>query len=133
MPPKIRNIIYWITTGWLALGLFSTGTVQIIGIEEEVEMISHLGYPVYFLMIIGIWKILAAIAVLVPKFPVLKEWAYAGVFFNMSGAIVSHLVMSDSLAQVFPPSLILVLAVASWYLRPEGRKPVITGNFTRTA
>ena len=87
---KRNKIIYWIATPWLALGMASTGVVQLLHITEEVEMMNKLGYPIYFLTILGIWKLLGVIAILVPKFPLVKEWAYAGFFFAMSGAVFSH-------------------------------------------
>jgi DoxX-like family len=80
---KRNKIIYLISTVWLASGMLSTGIVQLIKMKEEVHMITHLGYPVYFLTRIGIWKIPGVIAVLIPKYPLLKEWAYAGFFFTM--------------------------------------------------
>jgi hypothetical protein len=116
------KIIYWISTGWLALGMASTGIVQLIKMDKEVENFSHLGYPGYLLNIIGIWKILAVITVLVPKFPLLKEWAYAGFFFAMSGAVMSHIALKDPINEIFPPLLLLVLTVVSWYFRPADRK-----------
>lgn len=121
-----EKIIYWISTIWLALGMTSTGIVQIIQQKEEVEMITALGYPEHFIMIIGVWKILGVIAVLIPKFPLVKEWAYAGFFFNMTGAIIAHLAMSDELGLIFPPVLLLALTLVSWYFRPAGRKLTIT-------
>lgn len=121
---KRNKIIYWIATAWLALGMISTGIVQLIHLEEEVDMMNRLGYPIYFLTIIGIWKMVGVIAILVPKFPILKEWAYAGFFFAMSGAMISHIAVGDSLGETFPPVLLLVLIMVSWYLRPEGRKVV---------
>ena len=75
---KRNKIVYWIATAWLALGMLSTAIVQLLKIEKEVDMMTHLGYPVYFLTIIGVWKILGVVAILVPKFPLLKEWAYTG-------------------------------------------------------
>ena len=90
---KRNKIIYWIATIWLALGMLSTGIVQLFKVKEEVDIITHLGYPVYFLTILGVWKILGVVAVLIPKFPLLKEWAYAGFFFAMSGAIFSHIAL----------------------------------------
>lgn len=122
---KSKKIIYWITTIWLALGMVSTGLVQLFKGKTGqggVDMITHLGYPVYLLTIIGIWKILGVIAVLVPKFPLLKEWAYAGFFFVMSGAIFSHIILHDSVSEILPSLLLLVLTVVSWYLRPPNRK-----------
>lgn len=78
---KRNKIIYWIATIWLALGMTSTGIVQILKMKEETEMMAHLGYPLYFLTILGVWKILGVIAILIPKYPLLKEWTYAGFFF----------------------------------------------------
>lgn len=118
------KIIYWVTTLWLSLGMVSTGIVQLIKMEEEVQKINALGYPTYFLTILGIWKILGVIAVLVPKFPLIKEWAYAGFFFVMSGAIFTHLAVADPIVEYFGPTLLLVLTILSWYFRPEDRKLV---------
>ncbi|MBN2613843.1 MAG: DoxX family protein [Bacteroidales bacterium] len=119
---KRNKIIYWIATIWLSLGMASTGIVQIIKLEDEVQKMSELGYPNYFLTIIGVWKLLGVLAVLVPKFPLIKEWAYAGFFFLMTGAICSHFAIGDSAAEFFGPALLLVLTVVSWYFRPAARK-----------
>ncbi len=121
---KRNKIIYWIATAWLALGMLSTGIVQIIRMKEEVDMMTHLGYPAYVLILIGIWKILGVIAVLVPRFPLLKEWAYAGFTFVMTGAVFSHLAAGDAAKELFGPILLLVLIAVSWYLRPADRKLV---------
>lgn len=114
---KRNKIIYWVATLWLALGMTSTGIVQIIKMKEEVDMMSHLGYPGYFLTIIGVWKILGVIAILVPKFPLLKEWAYAGFFFVMSGAVFSHFASGDPAKDFFGPVLLIILTVVSWSFR----------------
>ncbi len=126
---KTRKIIYWIATIWLALGMVSTGMVQLTKQVAEgavappgVWGITKLGYPIYFLTILGVWKILGSIAVLVPKFPLLKEWAYAGFFFIMSGAIFSHIAVGSSVTEFIPSILLLVLTVISWYFRPLSRK-----------
>lgn len=119
---KRDKIIYWVATIWLSLGMVSTGIVQIIRMEEEVQKINELGYPSYFLTIIGIWKLLGVVAVLVPKFPLIKEWAYAGFFFLMSGAIFTHLAVGDEAIEYFGPTLLLVLTIVSWLYRPAGRK-----------
>jgi len=126
---KRNKIIYWIATIWLALGMLSTGTLQLFRANAEgalappgVYGITHLGYPVYLLTKLGIWKILGVVALLIPKFPLLKEWAYAGFFFVMSGAIFSHIAVGDSMSQIFPSLLLLILTVVSWYFRPENRK-----------
>ncbi len=121
---KAHKITYWISTLWLALGMISTGLVQIIKVPDEVESITRLGYPVYFLTILGVWKMLGVVAVLVPRFPLLKEWAYAGFFFAMSGATISRLACSEPMNEVFPSLLLLILTIVSWYFRPANRKIV---------
>lgn len=121
---KRNKIIYWIATIWLALGMFSTGLVQLLKLKEEVEMFNHLGYPVYLLTILGVWKMLGTAVVLLPRFPLLKEWAYVGFFFAMTGALFSHLAVGDAAKEFFGPTLLLILTVISWYFRPAGRKIV---------
>ncbi|MGS2764441.1 DoxX family protein [Sinomicrobium sp. M5D2P9] len=120
-----KKIVYWIATVWLALGMLSTGIVQLIKMEEEVDMITRLGYPAYFLTILGAWKILGVVVILIPRFPLLKEWAYAGFFFAMSGAVFSHLVTGDAPKDLFGPLLLLTLTIVSWYFRPPGRKLLV--------
>ncbi|MDO6761725.1 DoxX family protein [Tamlana sp. 2_MG-2023] len=119
---KRNKIIYWIATIWLSLGMLSTGIVQLLQLEENIQSMELLGYPMYLLSILGIWKILGVITILIPKFPLLKEWAYAGFFFVMSGAIISHVAVGDELITLFGPTLLLVLTIVSWYFRPANRK-----------
>lgn len=126
---KRNKIIYWISTVWLALGMVSTGLVQLFRVNAEGALappgvwgITKLGYPVYFLTLLGVWKLLGAAAVLIPGFPLLKEWAYAGFFFIMSGALFSHIAVGDPLNELFPSLLLLTLTVVSWYFRPMERR-----------
>ncbi len=119
---KRNKIVYWIATIWLALGMLSSGVVQLIQLKEEVAVMTHLGYPLYFLTLLGIWKMLGVIAVLLPKLPLLKEWAYAGFFFSMTGALFSHIASGDPAMESFGPVLLLILTLVSWYFRPESRK-----------
>jgi hypothetical protein len=127
---KINKIIYWIATLWLALGMFSTGIVQLLKLKEQgntiapggAASVTHLGYPLYILTMLGIWKIAGVIALLIPKFPLLKEWAYAGFFFLMFGAVYSHIELGDPVKELFPSLLLLVLTLVSWYFRPLSRK-----------
>lgn len=119
---KRNKIIFWIATIWLALGMFSTGLVQCLKVQQEVELFNHLGYPAYLMTIIGVWKILGVVAILIPNFPRLKEWTYAGFFFVASGAIFSHIAVADPAKEFFGPSLLVVLTLLSWYYRPANRK-----------
>ncbi|OUL63892.1 DoxX family protein [Flavobacterium sp. AJR] len=122
---KRNKIIYWIATLWLALGMLSTGIVQVLKLKEEADMMAHLGYPLYFLTILGVWKILGVITILIPKLPLLKEWAYAGFVFAMSGAVFSHFASGDGAKEYFGPILLLVLTAISWYYRPTDRKTIL--------
>ena len=125
---KRNKIIYWIATIWLALGMVATGSVQLFKAKEGqggADMITHLGYPVYLLTLLGAWKILGVVAILIPKFSLVKEWAYAGFFFVMSGAIFSHIALGDSVVEILPALLLLALTVISWYFRPAGRKIIL--------
>lgn len=110
--------------------MISTGALQLFKGKTGqggVDMITHLGYPVYLLTLLGIWKILGVIAVLIPKFALLKEWAYAGFFFVMTGAMFSHIALRDSFNEIWPSLLLLVLTVISWYFRPADRKIILGG------
>lgn len=125
---KRNKIIYWIATIWLSLGMLSTGMVQLLRTREEADMMSHLGYPPYIMTILGIWKTLGVITVLAPRFPVLKEWAYAGFFFAMSGAVFSHLAVGDHGTEYIGPLLLIVLTAVSWHFRPASRKTMPAGQ-----
>jgi uncharacterized membrane protein len=125
---KRNRIIYWIATGFLALGMLAGGVQQLLQIGGYVEIIvNQLGYPVYVLSILGFWKIMGVIAILLPKLPLLKEWAYAGFFFAMSGAAASHMALGQPFGEVVPSLILLTMTIASWYFRPIERK-IITTN-----
>ena len=118
---KTKVIAYWATTAIVAFALLSGGAAELAHRRETVEGMVHLGYPLYFIMIIGFWKVLGGIALFAPRFPRLKEWAYAGTFLNMTGAVASHAAYGDSVSHLIAPGLFAVLAVASWALRPQSR------------
>lgn len=119
---KRDKIIYWSVTIFLSIGMLAGGIQQMLQIGGYNEIVSNLGYPLYLLSIIGSWKILGVIAVLIPKFPLLKEWAYAGFFFVMSGAFISHLAVGQAFTEAIPSLILLIATVLSWYLRPADRK-----------
>jgi len=129
---KRNKIIYWIATIWLSLGMLSTGIVQLLKMKGDspggVDSMTHLGYPVYFVTLLGIAKILGVVALLIPKYPLLKEWAYAGFFFMMSGAIFTHIAAGNSISEIFPSLLLLILTVVSWYFRPADRKLIFVNQ-----
>jgi uncharacterized membrane protein YphA (DoxX/SURF4 family) len=119
---KNKAIVYWATTIILALAMFSGGVAELVRQRDTVAGMVHLGYPLYFITIIGCWKVLGTIALLVPRFPRVKEWAYAGIFFNMTGAAISHAACGDAAWHVIVTLAFAVLAVASWALRPSTRR-----------
>jgi uncharacterized membrane protein YphA (DoxX/SURF4 family) len=116
-----RMLAYWITTVLAAL-LFTVPGIGLIGhIPHFMEDMSRLGYPPYFPTILGIWKILGAAAILAPGLPRLKEWAYAGMVFDLSGATLSHLIIGGMVVKSVVPSLIACIVIASWKLRTGSR------------
>jgi hypothetical protein len=119
---KRNKIIYWTATGLLSVGMLGSGISQLLQTKEMAELVAHVGYPMYFMNIIGVWKILGVIAILIPKFKLLKEWAYAGFFFLMTGALISHLAMGDGGKAIFGPLFQIVFIILSWYFRPTDRK-----------
>ncbi len=127
---KAQKIIYWLSTVVLAFGLLASGIQQLLRLEIEGAMappfvwgIKQLGYPVYLLTILGVWKILGAVAILIPKYPLLKEWAYAGIFFLFTGALFSHIASGHPWQELIPATVLLTLTVVSWYCRSSDRKP----------
>lgn len=117
-----RKIGYWAATGLVALAFAFGGAMDVAQPPDVVAGMAHLGYPAYFATLIGVWKILGAIAIVVPGFGRVKEWAYAGIVFDLTGAAVSHAASGDPAGNVLTPLVILAIAIASYLLRPESRK-----------
>lgn len=116
-------IAYWVATGLVVFELVLGGVWDVLRVPQARDLIERLGYPSYFLVILGIWKLLGAVALVIPGFPRLKEWAYAGVIFDLTGAVaslvISGFVDAGSLAY---PIIMTGVAVASWALRPPSRR-----------
>jgi len=125
---KTKSIVYWTTTILVAAPIGSGGVVQMAQFHANPHgVVPVLGYPTYFFAILGFWKVLGAIAILVPRFPRLKEWAYAGIFFDLTGATASVVAVGDYGAYAFhviAPLILTGFAVASWALRAESRTTV---------
>jgi len=120
---KTHKIIYWVATSAVAFGMTASGIQQILHTQPMIDLITHVGYPTYFLCIIGVWKILGVIAILVPGFKLVKEWAYAGLFFAMTGALISHLAIGDyNFKAIAGPLFQTIFICLSWYFRPADRK-----------
>jgi uncharacterized membrane protein YphA (DoxX/SURF4 family) len=119
---KARNIGYWVATGLVAVGFLVGGVFDLSRSAAVIAGLQHLGYPSYFAALLGTWKVLGAVAIVAPRFPRLKEWAYAGIAFDLSGAVVSHAAVGDGADKWLAPLVLLAIAVASWALRPKSRK-----------
>ncbi|MDY7222637.1 DoxX family protein [Halalkalibacterium halodurans] len=123
--PRGKMIAYWSVTFLLAASVMLSGIGQLMKYGGNLELVTNLGYPSYVLTILGIWKVLGAIALVIPGFPRLKEWVHAGIFFLMTGAALSHAFANDygdyGFYVILPLSY-AVLNIASWALRPKSRK-----------
>jgi hypothetical protein len=120
MKPSI--VIYWVCTVLIALAFLSGGIADVLRPSEVMAGMTHLGYPGYFMVILGVWKIAGAIVVLLPRFPLIKEWAYAGMVFDLTGATASHAAVGDDVRHIVVPLLIAGVVAASWALRPASRR-----------
>jgi uncharacterized membrane protein YphA (DoxX/SURF4 family) len=116
-----KTIAYWVTTALTAFVFLGGGVADVLQPVDVVKGMTDLGYPTYVATILGVWKILGGFAVLAPRSPRLKEWAYAGMTFDLIGASASHAAVGDPAAKVATPLIILGIAMASWVLRPESR------------
>lgn len=118
-----RIIAYWVTTVVVVFELVLGGVWDVLRVPQARGLIERLGYPSYFLIILGTWKLLGAIALLIPKFPRLKEWAYAGVIFDLTGAVASLFAAGlIAVGTMAFPTFMIGVAVASWALRPPARR-----------
>lgn len=115
-----KSIVYWGTTGLFALALAGSAFGDLSGAMNE--PLAHLGYPAVLPQILGVWKALGVVALLAPGFPRLKEWAYAGFMFNLTGAMVSHLAVGDGVGGIVPPAVLLAILTTSWATRPSSRR-----------
>jgi hypothetical protein len=121
---RIKTIAYWTTTILGPASFVIGGVISLTGGPEVATALNHLGYPAYFALILGVSKLAGAVVTVVPGVPRLKEWAYAGFFFDLTAAAYSHAAVGDSTADVVGPLVFLALVAASWALRPAGRRLV---------
>jgi uncharacterized membrane protein YphA (DoxX/SURF4 family) len=119
---KAKAVGYWICTVLIGFSFLSGGVVYVLRVPQVVEGVTDLGYPIHFLVFLGVWKVLGAIAILLPGLPLLKEWAYAGMIFDLTGAAVAHSATGDDVRHIVTPLVLSVLVLAAWALRPESRK-----------
>jgi hypothetical protein len=116
-----KNIAYWITLTLFSLAMLGGGLADLTQNEQLMVGMRKLGYPDYFALIIGFWKVAGVVAIVLPGWGLVKEWAYAGFFFDLTGASASHLFMRDAMPEPIVPLIILAVGALSWYLRPTSR------------
>jgi hypothetical protein len=122
LPSRSRTIAYWATTAIVAAEFLVGGVMDVMRMPPFFGVMLHLGYPPYFSAIIGTWKVLGAVVVLLPRTARLKEWAYAGMVFDLTGAAASNLAVGDGAGAVVAPLVFVVLVMVSWALRPPARR-----------
>ena len=118
MTTRTKKALYWSSTGFAALALAAIGAADLARVPDVMAGLAHLGYPTYFATIIGVWKLLAVAAILAPGLPRLKEWAYAGLFFVLTGAAASHAISGDPAGVAAFPLVILGMVLTSRGLQP---------------
>jgi len=123
-----RLIGYWLATALFCLAMTAGGAMNLMGAEMQKEAMAALGYPEYVMTILGVAKIFGVIALLLPKTPLLKEWAYAGFTFDLLGAAASHAFNGDAIVEAIVPLVILAIAIASYFLRPSSRRLQLATN-----
>src|SRR5271165_5170466 len=119
---KGRVIAYWICTGIIAFCIGSGGAAQALRVPQNVEGMTALGYPLHFVVLLGVWKVLGALTLLAPNLRLVKEWAYAGIFIDLSGAAVASAANAGGAFHVIAPIVLIGFLAASWALRPESRR-----------
>jgi hypothetical protein len=119
---KSKTIAYWVCTALIVLTIGSGGAAQALRVPQNVEGMVALGYPVHFIVLLGVWKVLGALTLLAPRLRLVKEWAYAGIFIDLSGAVVTAIANQSAVFHVVAPAVLIGFLVASWALRPESRR-----------
>lgn len=137
----LTTAAYWVATIFGPTSFVIGGVLGLMQTPDVVANTTHLGYPAYFAALLGGWKLLGAIALTVPGIPRVKEWAYAGFFFDLTSAALAHAAVGDSTLDIVTPLVFLALVATSWALRPASRtlpsrgataKPVALGNVPAT-
>jgi len=123
---RTKKVLYWATTGLSAFSLIPIGIANLLRAPSVIAGLNHLGYPAYFATILGVWKLLGSAAILSPRYPRLKEWAYAGMFFTLTGAALSHTVSGDPIGKILFPVVLLGFVMTSWALQPARSAEIVS-------
>jgi hypothetical protein len=127
---KGKTIAYWICTVVIAVCIGSGGAAQALRVPQTVDGMIALGYPLHFIVLLGVWKTLGALTLLAPGLRLVKEWAYAGIFIDLSGAVVASAANAGGAFHVIAPMVLIGILAASWALRPESRRLPDAGGAT---
>src|SRR5262245_46076303 len=123
---NVKTLAYWVSTGLIAFVFISGGLAYAMAVPDVVQGVMQLGFPLYFIQLLGVWKVLGGLAILAPGLPRLKEWAYFGMFVDLTGAAVASAAMGASIGaewwHVPVPLVIAAILAASWALRPASRR-----------
>jgi hypothetical protein len=130
-PSRASTVVYWAGTLFVTLTALGAGFADIFHAQPLYGVLLHLGYPAYFATLLGLWKVVGAVVLLAPRWPLVKEWAYAGMLCDYCCAIVSHVAVGDGASAVVGPLVALAALAASWHLRPEARRLARAGVKTR--
>jgi len=118
----LRAVAYWAPTLVIFAAFLGSGVALLTGFKPMIDGMAHLGYPSYFTTLLGVWKVLGAVAIVAPGLGLIKEWAYAGIMFDLTGAVTSRLAVGDGGMDTILPMIFIVAAAASWLLRPDHRR-----------
>jgi hypothetical protein len=121
-PSRGAIATYWLCTLFVALPAVGAGIMDILHVQPLFGLLLHLGYPPYFAAILGVWKVVGAIVLVAPRYPLVKEWAYAGMVIDYSSAVVSHLASGDGAGAIAGPIVAMIALAVSWQLRPRSRR-----------
>jgi hypothetical protein len=127
---KAKRIGYWICTVVIAVCIGSGGAAQVLRVPQTVEGMTALGYPLHFVVLLGVWKVLGALTLLAPGLRLAKEWAYAGIFIDLSGAVVASVANAGGAFHIIAPIVLIGILAASWALRPLSRRLPDAGGAT---
>lgn len=119
---KGKKIAYWVSTGLVALAFLVGGAMDLLQPPDAVDGMLALGMPIYVMTLLGMWKVPGALVLLVPRLALVKEWAYAGIVFDLTGASFAHASVGDGADKVLTPLVIMAIAIVSWSLRPASRR-----------
>lgn len=131
VPISLKSLsFYWVSTMYVVLTSLWAGVNAILQAQPLFNEVLRLGYPPHFSTLLGVWKVLGAGALSAPRYPLLKEWAYADMFIDFSGAMVAYASVGAGVVSYIGPVLSISALIVSWFLRPQSRR--LAGTYVRS-